>query len=406
MRWRWTIVAMLGVAVAAGTLPASAYDGFTAGQEQANPPAPAGTPPPSSIAPSLRVDGDALEILTDAAGVRPGLNLHVTAIGPAGAVLGETDAGWGTRARLPTGTWPEGPLEIHITGRDQAGERVFAWLRWYKGDWRPAAAQLAAEAAAAPVHPVQGAYYGDGHLRFLAALIADQPDNAERAWGALLEREEMRQSLRPHANGFARVAFIDPVDDSTQFCRVYLPDGWNEDRTWPTVIYLPGRNADNPVLERGADMDRRHVTEAERYGVIWIEPHGRGDLDWREGGGDDVRRCLDWAENEFKVDPDRVYLTGASAGGAGTWAIAAHNADHFAAIAPIVGGPDPRPAGSDGATDPGGDPAGGTLPAGVSEPLLRPGEPDGDADPRRARRSDWVRRRQPCDRHHAARSRL
>ena len=39
-----------------------------------------------------------------------------------------------------------------------------------------------------------------------------------------------------------------------------------------------------------------------------------------------------------KVDKDRVYLTGLSMGGFGTWALAAYQPDRFAAIIPICGG--------------------------------------------------------------------
>jgi dienelactone hydrolase len=317
-------------------------------------------PPPRAIAPALlRVDGDALEILTDAAGPRAGLRLHVAALGPGGAVLGETDAPWGEQARLPTGGWPEGPLEIHLTGNDQWGERVFAWLRWYKGDWHPAAARLAAEAAAIPVNPPQGTYAEGEHIRFLAALIADQPDNADRAWGVLLEREEMRLGNAERADGFVRLAWIDGVDGSPQFCRAYLPADYVRDlaatgtseRRWPMMVNLHGWNPDNPVLTRWWDADRRHVAEAERYGVIWVEPHGRGNVEWREAGEDDVRRCLSEAQNQLGADPDRTYLTGLSMGGAGTWSIASHNPGLFAAIAPVFGGWDYRLVGRGGWND-------------------------------------------------------
>lgn len=41
------------------------------------------------------------------------------------------------------------------------------------------------------------------------------------------------------------------------------------------------------------------------------------------------------------MDADRVYATGLSLGGAGTWALAAHAPERFAAIAPICGSGDP-----------------------------------------------------------------
>src|SRR4029434_2940175 len=42
--------------------------------------------------------------------------------------------------------------------------------------------------------------------------------------------------------------------------------------------------------------------------------------------------------NHKQADPDRVYLTGLSLGGFGTWSTAAAYPDTFAAIAPICGG--------------------------------------------------------------------
>ena len=50
---------------------------------------------------------------------------------------------------------------------------------------------------------------------------------------------------------------------------------------------------------------------------------------------------LDEIIEKYKVDQDRIYLTGLSMGGFGTWALAAHAPNRFAAIVPICGGGDP-----------------------------------------------------------------
>jgi predicted peptidase len=47
---------------------------------------------------------------------------------------------------------------------------------------------------------------------------------------------------------------------------------------------------------------------------------------------------LDRILADYRVDPDRVYLTGLSMGGFGTWDWACQHADRFAAIAPMCGG--------------------------------------------------------------------
>ncbi len=57
-----------------------------------------------------------------------------------------------------------------------------------------------------------------------------------------------------------------------------------------------------------------------------------------------VTALLDDVVAKYDVDPDRIYLTGLSMGGGGTWHVAALQPGRFAAIAPICGWTDPRDA--------------------------------------------------------------
>jgi len=49
---------------------------------------------------------------------------------------------------------------------------------------------------------------------------------------------------------------------------------------------------------------------------------------------------LERVSEDYHVDPDRVFLTGMSNGGIGTWIIGMHHADLFAGIAPMASGID------------------------------------------------------------------
>lgn len=60
-------------------------------------------------------------------------------------------------------------------------------------------------------------------------------------------------------------------------------------------------------------------------------------FDWEDVGRLDAIEVLDQAMKEFRADPTRVYLTGHSMGGHGTWQIGAHFPSRFAAIAPSAG---------------------------------------------------------------------
>ncbi|WP_341937774.1 carboxylesterase family protein [Marinimicrobium sp. C2-29] len=57
---------------------------------------------------------------------------------------------------------------------------------------------------------------------------------------------------------------------------------------------------------------------------------------------DDLIMMLDRVEREYRTDPQRQYLTGLSYGGFGTWYLASHHPERFAAIAPVVGWGHPK----------------------------------------------------------------
>jgi len=65
----------------------------------------------------------------------------------------------------------------------------------------------------------------------------------------------------------------------------------------------------------------------------------------RENQIDTLNALLDHIVSLYRIDEERIYVTGLSMGGFGTWYMAAAYPDRFAAIAPICGGGDPESAG-------------------------------------------------------------
>jgi pimeloyl-ACP methyl ester carboxylesterase len=78
------------------------------------------------------------------------------------------------------------------------------------------------------------------------------------------------------------------------------------------------------------------------WGVIILSPFGRGPTDYKVWGEVDVLCAIREAMRAYRVDEDRVYMTGVSMGGTGCWQIATHYPDIFAAIAPVCGNADHR----------------------------------------------------------------
>ncbi|MBK9120689.1 MAG: hypothetical protein IPM18_13985 [Phycisphaerales bacterium] len=78
----------------------------------------------------------------------------------------------------------------------------------------------------------------------------------------------------------------------------------------------------------------KQLAAGREFPFIIIAPQCPPGQWWRP---DEVIALLDHVLNWVNGDPDRIYLTGLSMGGTGTWLTAAEYPDRFAAIAPICG---------------------------------------------------------------------
>jgi predicted peptidase len=104
---------------------------------------------------------------------------------------------------------------------------------------------------------------------------------------------------------------------------------------WPLVLFLHGAGESGTDLARVKTHGPPKLVETNGpFPFILVSPQcpGRG---WN---ADVLNALLDSVVTEYRVDEDRVYLTGLSMGGYGTWALAVAHPEKFAAIAPICGG--------------------------------------------------------------------
>lgn len=121
---------------------------------------------------------------------------------------------------------------------------------------------------------------------------------------------------------------------------VYVPRGWSRDRAWPLVLFLHGAG------ERGSDGQRpvqvglgSAIRSApERFPALVVFPQAPMDGRWIGDPADAAMAALEAAVREFGGDSERVYLTGLSMGGFGTWHLALAHRDVFAALVPVCGG--------------------------------------------------------------------
>src|SRR5688572_19478376 len=79
-------------------------------------------------------------------------------------------------------------------------------------------------------------------------------------------------------------------------------------------------------------------------GWCWLYPEvlQKTEHGWTDSGTEEfVMALIDAAKRSGKVDPDRIYITGHSMGGYGTWTLGAHHADVFGGAAAYAGAPSP-----------------------------------------------------------------
>ncbi len=120
---------------------------------------------------------------------------------------------------------------------------------------------------------------------------------------------------------------------------LYLPDDYSvKNESWPLLIFLHGAG------ERGMDIEKvkvhgppKLIGEGHLFPFMVASPQCPDDQSWDV---DLLDALLSNILKKYQIDERRIYLTGLSMGGFGTWLWASRYPDRFAAIAPICGGGD------------------------------------------------------------------
>ncbi len=121
---------------------------------------------------------------------------------------------------------------------------------------------------------------------------------------------------------------------------LHLPKGYDEDaeKRWPLILFLRG------IGERGDDPEKlkihgipRVVEERDDLPFITVSPQCPIYSYW-SAEVDSLRVLLKDVRERYRVDTSRIYVTGLSMGGFGTWHLILEYPRIFAAALPICGG--------------------------------------------------------------------
>lgn len=148
-------------------------------------------------------------------------------------------------------------------------------------------------------------------------------------------------------------------DGYTMKYRLYVPKNYDCGEKYPLLVFLHGageRGDDNEAQFKHGLQTMFNDIESPVYDSVIIAPQCPADSQWvltpwNEGNYavenvpesrelETVCKIMDEVSDFCNIDPDRVYITGISMGGFGTWDMLMRHGSRFAAGMPICGGAD------------------------------------------------------------------
>ena len=155
---------------------------------------------------------------------------------------------------------------------------------------------------------------------------------------ALLQALQKGEQPALEAHGRLERAYLAPNDGSAQPYVLYVPESYDGARAYGLLVYLhgysPDLNKENWVRYMYADVLDQY---AEQTDCIMLMPFARSNTDFQGAGEDDVMLAIGEVLETYRIDPDRVVMSGYSMGGMGAWTIGGHYPDRFAGLLAMSG---------------------------------------------------------------------
>ena len=142
-----------------------------------------------------------------------------------------------------------------------------------------------------------------------------------------------------------QAAVYEAPDGTALPYRIYVPENYNPARKYPLVLFLHGtgeRGGDNRAhTEKGSVMQTLLGEDnLTQFPCVVVAPQCPGAA-WWPLLTTQLMGLLEQTRKAYSVDAARIYITGISLGGYGTWSMLAEYPGYFAAAVPICGGGDP-----------------------------------------------------------------
>jgi predicted peptidase len=121
-------------------------------------------------------------------------------------------------------------------------------------------------------------------------------------------------------------------------CYVALPQGYEEparkEERWPLLVYLPGMLTFGRSGREISGGPPKEIEKGRRLPMVVLQPVTPTYLEpWTP---DLVLAIVDHACATYRIDPNRIYVSGVSIGGVGAWDFAQAHPERVAALVPVA----------------------------------------------------------------------
>jgi predicted peptidase len=142
--------------------------------------------------------------------------------------------------------------------------------------------------------------------------------------------------------------------------QVYVPAEWNKSKQWPVILFLhgAGERGDDGLAQTQVGIGGAIRFHRDRVPAVVVMPQCRKEKWWTHPEMEEIAlAALEATVKQFRGDRARLYLTGLSMGGYGTFGLGARQSGKFAALVAICGGVRmPRRPNLPAVEEPAGDP--------------------------------------------------
>jgi dienelactone hydrolase len=141
-------------------------------------------------------------------------------------------------------------------------------------------------------------------------------------------------------SGFFERAYLSETDQTLDSYLIYLPKSYDSEKLYPLMVFLHGYG-ESVYLPQFSAVHNGFLEACENNQVIMVAPNGKHKLpsvsNYMNEGEKDILQVIKLVRKIYNVDVNRIYLTGLSMGGFGTWYIGSRHPEMFAALAPVCG---------------------------------------------------------------------